>query len=54
MPPEYAAVLKALARQGDYKDGVLKVNVPRNDINVSVDGVATPTSFWIWRLDRVG
>jgi hypothetical protein len=45
MPAEYAAVLKALARQGDYKDGVLKVNIPRNDVNVSVDGVATPTPF---------
>ena len=45
MPPEYAAVLKTLARQGDYKDGVLKVNIPRNDVNVSVDGVATPTPF---------
>jgi biopolymer transport protein ExbD len=45
MAPEYAAVLKTLARQGDYKDGVLKVNIPRNDVNVSVDGVATPTPF---------
>jgi hypothetical protein len=45
MPAEYAAVLKTLARQGDYKEGVLKVNIPRNDVNVSVDGVATPTPF---------
>jgi hypothetical protein len=45
MPTEYAAVLKSLGRQGDYKEGVLKVNVPRNDVNVSVDGVATPTPF---------
>ncbi len=45
MPAEYAAVLKTLARQGDYKDGVLRVNIPRNDLNVSVDGVATPTPF---------
>lgn len=45
MPAEYAAVLKTLARQGDYKEGVLKVNMPRNDVNVSVDGVATPTPF---------
>ncbi|HEY5618070.1 MAG TPA: DUF1259 domain-containing protein [Vicinamibacterales bacterium] len=45
MPAEYAAVLKTLARQGDYKDGVLRVNIPRNDVNVSVDGVATPTPF---------
>ena len=45
MPAEYAAVLKSLGRQGDYKEGVLKVNIPRNDVNVSVDGVATPTPF---------
>jgi hypothetical protein len=45
MPADYAAVLKTLGRQGDFKDGVLKVNIPRNDVNVSVDGVATPTPF---------
>jgi hypothetical protein len=45
MPAEYAAVLKSLARQGDYKEGVLRVNVPRNDLSVSIDGVATPTPF---------
>lgn len=45
MPADYAAVLKTLGRQGDFKDGVLKVNIPRNDISVSVDGVAAPTPF---------
>lgn len=45
MPAEYAGVLKTLGRQGDFKDGVLKVNIPRNDLNVSIDGVATPTPF---------
>jgi hypothetical protein len=45
MPAEYAAVLKTLGRQGDYKDGVLRLNVPRNDLTVSVKGVATPTPF---------
>jgi len=45
MPAEYAAVLQTLARTGDYKDNVLKVNIPRNDLKVSVDGVATPTPF---------
>src|SRR3954466_13688391 len=45
MPADYAAVLKALNRQGDYKDNVLKVNIPRNDLKVVVDGVATPTPF---------
>jgi hypothetical protein len=45
MPADYAAVLKTVARQGDYKDNVLKVNIPRNDLKVVVDGVATPTPF---------
>src|SRR3954469_210592 len=43
MPADYAGVLKTLDRQGDYKDNVLKVNIPRNDLKVVVDGVATPT-----------
>jgi hypothetical protein len=45
MPADYAAVLKTLNRQGDYKDNVLKVNIPRNDLKIVVDGVATPTPF---------
>jgi hypothetical protein len=45
MPAEYAAALKTLARQGDYKDNVLKVNIPRNDLNVTIQGIATPTPF---------
>jgi len=45
MPADYAAVLKTLNRQGDYKDKVLKVNIPRSDLNVVVQGVATPTAF---------
>jgi hypothetical protein len=45
MPAEYAAVLKTLNRQGDFKDNVLKVNIPRSDLKVSIDGVATPTPF---------
>jgi hypothetical protein len=45
MPPEYAAVLQTLGRQGDFKDNVLKVNIPRNDLKISVDGIATPTPF---------
>ena len=32
MPPDYASVLKALGRTGDFKDGVLKVNIPRTDL----------------------
>jgi uncharacterized protein DUF1259 len=45
MPADYAAVLKTLNKQGDYKDNVLKVNIPRNDLKVTVEGVATPTPF---------
>src|SRR6266849_4292358 len=45
MPPDYQKVLDALGKKGDYKDHVLKINIPRNDLNVSVDGVATPTGF---------
>ena len=45
MPADYQEVLKYLGRQGDYQSGVLKVNIPRNDLNVTVAGVAMPTAF---------
>src|SRR5437870_3144529 len=45
MPADYQAVLKTLDKKGDYKANVLKVNIPRNDLSVTVDGVATPTPF---------
>lgn len=45
IPAEYQGVLATLARQGDYKDTVLKVNIPRSDLKVTVNGVATPTPF---------
>lgn len=45
MPTEYSSVLNSLGRQGDFKEGVLKVNIPRNDLRVVVDGIATPTPF---------
>ena len=45
MPAEYKGVLDTLARQGDFKEGVLKVNIPRSDLKVTVNGVATPTPF---------
>src|SRR4051812_1005264 len=45
MPADYDGVLKALGRQGDYKANVLKVNIPRNDLKVSIDGIPTPTPF---------
>ena len=45
VPAEYDGVLKSLGKQGDFKDNVLKVNIPRNDLKVTVDGIATPTPF---------
>jgi len=45
MPAEYDGVLKALGKQGDFKDNVLKLNIPRNDLKVTIDGIATPTPF---------
>jgi len=45
MPPAYKDVLTVLGRQGDFKANVLKVNIPRNDLKVTVAGVATPTPF---------
>jgi hypothetical protein len=45
MPADYDAVLKSLGKQGDFKDNVLKINIPRNDLKVTIDGIATPTPF---------
>ncbi len=45
MPADYKAVLETLGKQGDFKDGVLKVNIPRSDLHVVVNGIATPTPF---------
>src|SRR2546421_11648974 len=45
MPADYDAVLKTLGKTGDYKANVLKINLPRNDVKVTIDGIATPTPF---------
>src|SRR5215469_1142853 len=45
IPSDYQDVLKTLDRKGDFKDGVLKVNIPRSDLKITVQGVATPTPF---------
>src|SRR5579862_1096775 len=45
MPADYAGVLKTLRKQGDFKENVLKLNIPRNDLKVTIDGIATPTPF---------
>ena len=49
-PPEYQAVLASLGRAGDFKDGVLKVNVPRSDLKVTIAQrpAATPFGFGGW------
>src|SRR5438094_2526257 len=44
-PADYQQVLTALGKQGDYKANVLKVNIPRNDLAVTVANVRTPTPF---------
>jgi len=45
VPADYESVLKSLGKQGDFKDSVLKLNIPRNDLKVTIDGIATPTPF---------
>lgn len=45
MPADYRAVLQTLNRTGDFKAGVLKVNLPRNDLRVTVSGQPLPTPF---------
>jgi hypothetical protein len=45
MPAQYKDVLAFLGKQGDFKDNVLKVNIPRSDVTVTVAKVATPTPF---------
>lgn len=45
VPAEYQQVLTMLGKQGDYKANVLKVNIPRNDLKVTVANVPTPTPF---------
>ncbi len=45
IPTDYQEVLKSLDRKGDFKAGVLKVNIPRNDLKMTIQGVSTPTPF---------
>jgi hypothetical protein len=45
MPADYKQVLDTLGKMGDFKDGVLKVNIPRNDVSVTIANVKTPTPF---------
>src|SRR5258708_7134874 len=45
MPSDYQEVLKSLDRKGDFKAGVLKVHIPRNDLKITIQGFPTPTPF---------
>lgn len=45
LPSDYQDVLKFLDRKGDFKAGVLKVNIPRNDLKMTIQGLSTPTPF---------
>src|SRR5688500_10454588 len=42
-PAEYVAFLKTIEKAGDYKDGVVKANIPRNDLRVTISGRSVPT-----------
>src|SRR3954466_511438 len=45
IPASYKQVLDTLGKTGDFKDNVLKVNIPRNDLSMTVANVKTPTPF---------
>lgn len=45
VPRDYQEVLKTLDRKGDFKAGVLKVNIPRNDLQMTIQGFPAPTPF---------
>lgn len=45
MPSEYKATLSTLGKTGDFKDGVLKVNIPRDDLRVTINKRPAPTPF---------
>lgn len=45
IPSDYQAVLTTLGRSGDFKDNVLKVNIPRSDLRVTIRQRPAPTPF---------
>ena len=45
MPADYKAVLADIGRGGDFKNGVLKVNIPRSDLKVTIRQRPAPTPF---------
>ena len=38
-------MLKVVGKSGDYKANVLKVNIPRNDLHITIAGYPVPTPF---------
>lgn len=44
-PSDYQQVLRTVGKTGDYKSNVLKVNIPRNDLHMSIAGFSVPTPF---------
>ncbi len=45
IPADYQNVLAVLGRAGDFKDRVLKVNIPRSDLRVTIRQRPVPTPF---------
>src|SRR5215472_5609140 len=45
IPSDYQQVMKIVAKQGDYKSNVLKVNIPRSDLHMKIAGYSVPTPF---------
>lgn len=45
VPKDYQEVLTFVARSGDFKANVLKVNIPRSNLHVTIAAQATPTPF---------
>jgi hypothetical protein len=45
VPSDYQQVLKLVGKSGDYKANVLKVNIPRNDLHVTIADYPVPTPF---------
>ena len=45
MSAEYKSVLTTLGKSGDLRDGVLKVNIPRSDLHVTINQRSAPTPF---------
>jgi hypothetical protein len=45
IPAEYQAVLTTLEKTGDFAGNVLKVNIPRSDLRVTINQRPAPTPF---------